>query len=497
MSKYSAFSEKGFKASILGLIKQVQEIYLSDSIPWVVGYSGGKDSTAALQIVWMALTDLPEEKRHKTVYVITNDTLVENPIVALWVNKSLDTIATAAKSQNLPIEPNKLEPITHDTFWVKMLGWGYPAPRPKFRWCTSRLKIDPTSRFIQKVVSSCGEAIVVLGTRKAESSARAHVMEMHSQNRTREHLNQHTSLTNAWIYPPIGDWSNDDVWTFLMQMDNPWGFNNKDLLTMYQGATEGGECPLVIDTDTQSCGSSRFGCWTCTLVDKDRSMEAMIHNDEEKEWMLPLLELRNAMDFRTMGERGDRDLRDFRRMHGKVQIFNGETIPGPYMQSFREKLFRQLLEAQEWIRENGPEEVRNIDLISLRELRKIRDIWVNEKHEIEDSLPRIYEEVTGKAFPDAKRFNLAGLGQEEMQLLKECCEGDEIHYQMIRELLHTEKEFSLMTKRTGLFASLEKAIVRSFFEDAEDAKQHALEKKESDEAIQGILKDFSDQRANS
>lgn len=486
MSKYSAFTEKGFKASIQTLIKEIQEVYLSDNIPWVVGYSGGKDSTAALQMVWMAIADLPAANRRKEIHVITNDTLIENPIVALWVNRSIETINKAATDQNLPIKSNRLEPILEDTFWVKMLGWGYPAPRPKFRWCTSRLKIDPTSRFIQKMINSQGEAIVVLGTRKAESSARAHVMSKHAQKSSRQHLSQHTSMTNAWIYPPIGDWSNDDVWTFLMQIDNPWGYDNKDLLTMYQGATEGGECPLVIDTNTQSCGSSRFGCWTCTLVDKDRSMEAMIANDEEKEWMLPLLELRNTMDFRTMGERGDRNIRDFRRMHGKVQIFNGEPIPGPYIQSFREKLLKLLLEAQQWIRENGPDDVRNIELITLPELRKIRDIWVTEKNEIEDSLPHIYEEITGSPFPDPKRFDLAGFGYDEMQLLKECCDGDEIHYQMIRDLLYSEKKFSLMTRRTGLFSALEKSIERSFFEDIEDAKQYALEKKKSMDEIQNI-----------
>ena len=58
---------------------------------------------------------------------------------------------------------------------------------------------------------------------------------------------------------------------------------------MYQGATSGGECPLVVDTSTPSCGTSRFGCWVCTLVDQDRSMEAMIANDEEKVWMTPLV----------------------------------------------------------------------------------------------------------------------------------------------------------------------------------------------------------------
>lgn len=488
MSKYSAFSELGLKSSLDVTIKQVQELYLENAIPWVVGYSGGKDSTATLQLIWMALSLLPDQQRHKSVHVISNDTLVENPIVALWVDKSLKKIKEASLQQNLPIVTQKSTPVLDDTFWVKMLGWGYPAPRPKFRWCTSRLKIDPTSRYIQNVINSSGEAIVVLGTRSAESSARAHTIEKHSKNSSHKLLSKHTSLINAWIYPPIAHWSNDDVWIFLNQIDNPWGNDNKQLQSMYQGATEGGECPLVIDTTTPSCGSSRFGCWTCTLVDKDRSMEAMIQNDEEKEWMLPLLELRNMMDFRGMGERGDRDVRDFRRMHGKVQIFNGQTIPGPYRQSFREKLLRHLLGAQIWIRENGPDEVRSIELITLDELRKIRDIWINEKHEVEDSLPRLYEDITGEPFPDPKQFDLTGMGYEEMQLLKECCDNDEIHYQLIRELLHTEKTYSQLTKRTGLFKTLEKTIERNFYEDITDAKKYALEKAKSTTDIEELLK---------
>lgn len=480
----SAFNDKGFQSSIDELVGEVQEIYLADEIPWVVGYSGGKDSTAALQLVWMALERLPENKRHKPVYAITNDTLVENPIVALWVETSLATMKKTAKEKGLPIKPQKLVPEIEDTFWVKLLGWGFPAPRHKFRWCTHRIKIAPTSRFIQRVVRKSGEAIVVLGTRKAESSQRAHTIETHSKNSDRDKLNQHSDLPNAWIYPPIVDWSNDDVWTFLTQVENPWGHSNEALLNMYAGATADGECPLVLDTNTPSCGNSRFGCWTCTLVEKDRSMEAMILNDEEKEWMLPLLELRNALDFRTMGERGDKDLRDFRRMSGKVQLFNGNPIHGPYKQGFREKLLAMLLEAQQWVRENGPEEVRNIELITLDELRKIRDIWVEEKHEVEDSLPHIYEKVTGEPFPDEKRFSLAGLGYEEMCLLKECCGEDEIHYQLVRELLHVEKQHSLMTRRSGLFGAIEKALEKGFYAGEEDAKQRALEKVAAEEAVE-------------
>jgi len=96
---------------------------------------------------------------------------------------------------------------------------------------------------------------------------------------------------------------------------------------MYQGASADGECPLVVDTSTPSCGDSRFGCWVCTLVEEDKSMRAMIQNDEDKEWMLPLLKLRNKLDAPN-----DREIRDFRRMSGLVQIFHNDPIPGPYTQ---------------------------------------------------------------------------------------------------------------------------------------------------------------------
>jgi len=487
----SAFDELGFKTTIDNIIQEIQQIYLADEIPWVVGYSGGKDSTATLQLVWMALEQLPIDSRKKTVYAITNDTLVENPIVSLWVDTSLAMMQKAAKATDIPIQPHKLVPALEDRFWVKQLGWGFPAPRPKFRWCTHRIKIAPTSKFVQSVVRKSGEAIIVLGTRSAESASRARVLKNHALNSNRDHLNQHSDLPNAWIYPPISDWSNDDVWFFLNQIKNAWGHSNKELLNMYRGASADGECPIVLDTNTPSCGSSRFGCWTCTLVEKDRSMEAMIFNDEEKEWMLPLLELRNFFDFRTMGERGDKDVRDFRRMSGKVQLYNGEPIHGPYRQQFREELLKRLLEAQNWIQEHGPESVRNLELITIEELQKIRDIWVEEKHEVEDSLPHIYEQVMTKPFPDVKRYNLAGLGYEEMNLLKECCGEDEIHYQLVRELLHVEKQHSLMTRRSGLFGSLEKALEKGFYADEDDARQRALDKFDIEQTVENKLMDIA------
>ena len=239
----------------------------------------------------------------------------------------------------------------------------------------------------------------MLGTRKAESSGRAHRMTALEAQRVRDLLSPNAALPNCLVYSPVENWSNDDVWTFLMQTANPWGYSNKDLLSMYQGASPDGECPLVVDASTPSCGDSRFGCWVCTLVDKDKSMSAMIQNDEEKEWMLPLLELRNELDVAD-----DRHLRDFRRMNGTVQLFHDQPIPGPYTQEARERWLRKLLEAQTWIRGNGPAHVRSLELITLEELEEIRRIWVVDKHEFEDRLPAIYTGSNRRARIPAGRW---------------------------------------------------------------------------------------------
>jgi DNA sulfur modification protein DndC len=468
----SAFDDLGFTRTIDALVARTQELYLADAVPWVVGYSGGKDSTATLQIVWLALAGLNDAQRTKPVHVISTDTLVENPVVAAWVTHSLDVMGEASESQGLPLTPHRLTPAVTDTFWVNLIGRGYPAPRPKFRWCTERLKIKPSNSFIREMVRSHGEAILVLGTRKAESSGRHARMAALESRRVRDLLSPNESLPNALVYSPVENWSNDDVWTFLMQTPNPWGYSNKELLTMYQGASADGECPLVVDSSTPSCGDSRFGCWTCTLVEQDKSMAAMIQNDEEKEWMLPLLDLRNALDIAD-----DRHLRDFRRMNGSVQLFNSKTIPGPYTQAAREDWLTRLLEAQAWIRENGPDYVKSLDLVTLPELEEIRRIWVVDKHEFEDNLPRIYEGAIGSTYPGGKLDEHVPLGAEMVETLKDVVGDDRLHFELVRELLDIEQRHRSQVRRSGLFESLTRSLQRGFYENEEDATARAHRRK--------------------
>lgn len=447
------------------LEQEIQELYLLDEIPWIVGYSGGKDSTATLQLIWNAIAALTPEKRTKKIHVITTDTLVENPIVSGWVSKSLDQIKVAAKEQQMPIEPHLLHPDLKETYWVGLIGKGYPAPRGKFRWCTDRLKIHPSNRFIREVVRQSGEAILVLGTRKAESTKRAYRMNKIAENRVRDRLSPNMNLPNSLVYTPIEDWRNDEVWLYLMQWQNPWGYSNKDLLAMYRGATADNECPLVVDTSTPSCGSSRFGCWVCTLVDQDKSLSAMIQNDEEKEWMQPLLDLRCELD-----NEDTRDRRDFRRRNGNVQLYERnldgqvsiEPIPGPYKKEWREHLLKRVLEAQLEIRRNAPKEMGEITLITLEEISEIRRIWLEERHEFDDTVPQIYEEVTGQPFEDPRPGAANKLiGTDEWEVLTEICKEDEMQLELMAKLIGTEYQFRTMARRVGIFDALEECFSTS------------------------------------
>ena len=464
------------KETINGLMKTIQNLYLSDDIPWMIGYSGGKDSTAALQLVWMSIEDLPVEQRKKAIHVMNTDTLVESPVVSKWVEHSLEAMRIAAREKHLPIIPERLIPDYNNTFWVNLIGRGYPFPRMKYRWCTDRLKIKPVNNFIKNKIAEHGEVILVLGTRKAESSRRNQTMTNLEKKRVRELLSPNPTLANEFVFSPLEEWSDDDVWVFLMQYKNPWGYSNMELLTMYRGATADNECPLMVNKDLPSCGKSRFGCWVCTMVEKDKSMEAMIANDEEKEWMTPLLEFRNKFG----NEEGDRERRSFRRMHGELKGNYRKLFHGPYKKEVREEWLRDLLQIQKNINEEGPEEFADLELIRIPELQAIRRIWVLEKHEFDDAVPRIYHEVTGKEFVDPDWICAEGFGKEEWDILKSVCQklyGDqELAFEMMYSLIDVESNAVGMNQRKGIIDELEQVISKTFYQNEDDATQYYMDK---------------------
>jgi DNA sulfur modification protein DndC len=458
-------------------------LFLQDDIPWVIGYSGGKDSSATLQLVWMALKSIePSKLPHKAVHVITNDTLVENPLVSAWVMRSHKEISRAAIDQGLNVQPHRILPKVRETFWVSLIGKGYPAPNRRFRWCTDRMKIWPSTAFIRSVIATHGESIIVLGTRRAESASRAARIDKYAEGGLRDGLTPHSDLPSSLVLSPIANWSDDDVWMFLMQYPNPWNFDNKELLSLYAGASEDGECPVVIDTSTPSCGNSRFGCWTCTVVEKDKSMAAMIRNDHEKEWMNPLLQFRDRIA--AMSE--DVSLRDFRRMNGRVQLYRGDRVYGPFTRNTREQLLRQLLRTQALVQEHGPSDVDGLELISIEELHEIRRIWVVDKNEVEDIVPSIFEDELQQPFPGEDIDNAFPFGKTELELLSNIAAND-LNYELLRDILVVEHRKRTQSRRHGLSSELRGVFDRSGFSGEDEAVAKAFA---SSEVASRSLQDF-------
>ena len=426
---------------------EIIDQYLHDDNPrpWIVGFSGGKDSTMLLQLVWNALQKVAPGLRTRPVYVVCNDTLVENPKVVEYVEVVLEKIQQAASQQGMPIYVHKTQPRLEDTFWLNLIGKGYPAPNNVFRWCTERLKINPTTRFIQEKVkeSEGGEAIILLGTRSSESATRSRSLNRHKiqGKRLRRHI-----LPNVWVYSPIVDVTTDEVWIYLLQNPSPWGYSNKQLQALYRNAN-GGDCPLVVDNTTPSCGNSRFGCWVCTVVNKDKAMEGLIEYGEE--WMVPLLELR---DFLAMS-RNNEDMREDRGRDNKKRL-------GPYKAWVRAEILKRLLEAQYEIQQ----EQGDIQLISHQELVAIQISWYRDaifQHKVSD----IYNAI----FPNHidMRKHEEKFKQEE-ELLKKVCADTPEDIGLIQELLALEKTKMLLIKKRGLQQDINKRLDEFLKKDAQN-----------------------------
>lgn len=343
--------------------------------PWLVAYSGGKDSTLLLQLVWEVVAELPSEARKRRVIVVGNDTLVESPLVIEHLRKSLDDIREAGERQKLPIETKITVPCIDQTFWVSVIGRGYIPPTRNFRWCTDRMKILPTTRLIEDLTWKTKGSVLLIGTRRAESQSRQRTMDKRGVSASE--LNPHSKVEGCWMFAPLADLGDNDVWLTLMQHRAPWGKSHRRLITLYRNAG-GGECPLVITKEqAPSCGSSspRFGCWTCTVVQKDRSLRGLIDSGyadtarmealfDFREWLIELREDdANRLPIRRDGyvkRRGD-----------------GSRVYGPFRLEIRREILKRLQELEDRIGEQ---------LILSAEIDSIEDVWWRDEIRLESWL---------------------------------------------------------------------------------------------------------------
>lgn len=411
--------------------------------PWIIGFSGGKDSTVLLQLVWKAIEQIKEKSENaatREVYVVCNDTLVENPIVTEYVYRVLKKIEIAARDHGMPIYVRKTIPRLEDSFWVNLIGKGYPAPNNIFRWCTERLKIKPTSRFILEQLGISTEAIILIGTRETESAQRAKTMKKHVIRGKR--LQKHPIHKGISVYAPIRTLYTEEVWYTLNTMKSPWGADNSELYQIYSDASaDDYECPtMVTDKSHKSCGQSRFGCWVCTVVQEDKSMTGLIQNGQD--WLMPLLKLRNEL----AAERNLKKNRMPTRRNGQL----AKDGLGTYSSEYRASVLKRVLVAQKQIQQDKPD----MELITNQELIAIQVIWYRDLI-FNQKVPDIYHAIYNEDF-DMKDQNEQI--RKELELLKKSCVDNPDDFELIQELLVLQKNKSLLNRKRGLKDDIENRI---------------------------------------
>lgn len=429
------------------IIEDIVEQYLEDdnNIPWIIGFSGGKDSTVLLTLVWRAMILVREKygckRLCRNVYVVNNDTLVENPIITDYVIEVMAVIESAAIEQKLPIVVKVTTPKLEDSFWISFLGKGYPVPNNTFRWCTDRLKIKPTTQFILDQVDEMGEAIILIGTRLSESATRAKSIRKHEVKGKR--LTKHPLNPNTYTYPPIKDLYLEEVWYILSKESSPWGYDNGKIFQIYADASSDDyECPtVVVDKNQPSCGQSRFGCWVCTVVKEDKSMMALIQNGNQ--WMQPLLTYRDEM----VEDRNISENRRPERRNGQAAVDAEGHNLGNYTFEYRHKMMKKLLEVQKQMQVHNP----HMELISNQELVAVQINWFRDGH-FSPKVTDIFNEVYGR---DMAYENMK---YEERLLLEHVCRESPDDYHLINDLVSLQKSKTLMMNNSGLQGDIENRL---------------------------------------
>lgn len=408
------------------LIEEIQYVYKSDDRPWVIGYSGGKDSTTVVELVYKMLQSLPDWQRHKNVYIVSSDTRIENPLIKIYLNKMNELIGKAAERDGLPIKAAMVMPPANNSFWANVIGRGFPTPRVNgtFRWCTDRLKINPSADYIREVIKLEGqEVVVLLGVRKAESEARRRRIE--GRELANRLMNRHETIQDAYVYNPIVELTTDDVWDVLLRLDGgrtPWGSNNNELVALYSDA-DSGECPFAgihAGGQTQSCGNSRFGCWVCTVVKEDKSLNGFIRSGHRE--LIPLAEFRTwLMSIRDIDE-----YREKKRRNGTVyRTKTGERGYGPFTWEARQLILTKLLETQKKM---------GYELISVEELKAIDEIWDSEMDLSRRKLVELYEKLTGVKLP-WYQYKEPLIDIETVMELEELAKLQDVPFDLVRNII--------------------------------------------------------------
>ncbi len=280
VSHLPSYINNSFKEKFEESINILEQLYKKNK-RWIVTYSGGKDSTALVVLSLYMKTVHPDIDLNITYA----DTMMEIPQMAIVAKSFLESI-----KERYPAAVKIVTPELEDTYWVRMIGRGYPPPGPRFRWCTPKIKIKPSRKLHED------SGLFITGLRMGESQQRDIRLKSSCLNGGANECGSEVWVNQKGIdvAAPIIHWSAEDVWYFLMM----------------PGRKAVAETQLVVDLYGNT--SMRFGCWMCTVVMKDKTMIALAKSGDYKvkkllefrEWIVEECKKPENRYFRKDGRKG-------------------------------------------------------------------------------------------------------------------------------------------------------------------------------------------------
>lgn len=332
---------------ISSITNVIKDYYIEDDGVWIIGFSGGKDSSLVTKLVLSAIKDLPS-KNTKPIKILYCDTGVEIPIFKDYISWTLRNIEEESKLEGIVVSSHAVRPKIDDHFFVKVIGRGYHPPTNKFRWCTDKLRINPIQVAIREAADKTNPT-VILGTRYDESGERDKILSKYSTNKP--YIFRQAGYSKTKLFCPIANFKTDDVWDALSTINFPTSIDINRLSEIYKKISN--ECPIIRLPNSNPCSNGRFGCWTCTVIRKDKATRNLISNGH--------INLKPLLDFRDWLIK-IRDKSEYRCSQRR----NGVKGLGPFRLSARKKILDKLLDAQA---QSG------FRLIRADELLKIEELW--------------------------------------------------------------------------------------------------------------------------
>jgi len=294
-----------------------------------ITFSGGKDSTA---LTFALLNAFAKTKcRPKNIWILYVNTLVEPPPLLQTAQKSLSIFENLGRLVEIPIVPKILIPELKDRFWVLLIGKGYPPPSVRFRWCSERLKIRPVKNFLKQVKKGYKKfPLVLTGVRLNEGSNRKKNL---SKRLIKGKWMRYEGLKDCLVYAPLLNLGTEEIWKYIEYNERKWDVSMQHLKELYSITSDG-------------INEFRTGCWVCTLVRKDQSLEKLAETNSE---LAPLIEFRKFL----------LEVRDNRELRERISR-NGKSYFGPLNMETRKRILNRIKEVWE---------------IPLEEEETIREIW--------------------------------------------------------------------------------------------------------------------------